>query len=224
MKKLLLVGILHGLLCPLAVMAQTVTVTFNGTADDATNGFAINDSVEFVIVINDSAPAGPIVADAFNWAETISSAPLFTAISGSGITGTYIKPSNLDWFNYQSEIELYEPNGIYIHPFYAGGADMGIDLNGNNAAAMTFSATLSGLDYGNIGGDAPAISPYLSNYAGTYATTWSDGYIQTSAALTNFTFTSVTIATTAVPEPSTYAALVGLLALGFVGVRRRRRG
>jgi hypothetical protein len=32
----------------------------------------------------------------------------------------------------------------------------------------------------------------------------------------------LTISSTAIPEPGTYAALVGLLGLGFAGLRRRR--
>jgi hypothetical protein len=40
--------------------------------------------------------------------------------------------------------------------------------------------------------------------------------------LTNSALADSTLVT-AVPEPSTYAALAGLLALGFVVYRRRRR-
>jgi hypothetical protein len=42
----------------------------------------------------------------------------------------------------------------------------------------------------------------------------------------NYTFSEfsglLTISSTAIPEPGTYAALVGLLGLGFAGLRRRR--
>ncbi|HSH93510.1 MAG TPA: PEP-CTERM sorting domain-containing protein, partial [Roseimicrobium sp.] len=39
----------------------------------------------------------------------------------------------------------------------------------------------------------------------------------------NYTSTDVTLTASAIPEPSTYAALAGVGALGAVALRRRRR-
>ncbi|MCM2276070.1 MAG: PEP-CTERM sorting domain-containing protein [Candidatus Didemnitutus sp.] len=42
-----------------------------------------------------------------------------------------------------------------------------------------------------------------------------------TGSLFRFSFDSVSVGTSAIPEPSTYAALLALAALGFVAYRRR---
>lgn len=78
--------------------------------------------------------------------------------------------------------------------------------------------TLSILDSGgaSLWSSAPTtISNIGTNdyavYLGTYSSAGSSAY-----------YDNVSYTTTAVPEPSTYAALAGVIALGFVGWRRRR--
>lgn len=67
---------------------------------------------------------------------------------------------------------------------------------------------------------APITRPVKTSSANPY-TGGTMIYSNTSILSYDANFTA-TFATTAVPEPSTYAALAGLVALGFVMVRRRR--
>lgn len=236
MKKLLLVGILHGLLCPLALMAQTVTITFNGVAidnphdaiaNDPLNGYAINQEVSFSFVINDNAPnISTDYGSYISWIESFQSTSLFESIYGTGLSGTFTKPYD-KYDSNQSEIYSNNSGGLTTQAFYQGmfnyGANMGIYANTHPIYNISFHADTSSLGFG-YSDSIPEVSAYMSSYAGTYATTSSSADLTTDAGMTYFTINSVTISTTAVPEPSTYAALVGLLALGFVAVRRRRRG
>lgn len=231
MKKLLLVGILHGLLCPLALMAQTVTITFTGVASNAFNGYNVNDPVFFSFVLNDNAPTGAVTNAGlnFSWFEGRYSASLYNTISGTDISGTFVKPTSD--LTYSSGIEASGTNSLTVQAQYTGAYNTtGISANDNSIYRMYFYGQLGGgLNWGTLSEVNPSLYTYLSNYGD------SDGisYAASSASLevatdtggtSNFTINSVSITTTAVPEPSTYAALVGLLALGFVAVRRRRRG
>jgi hypothetical protein len=234
MKKMLLVGILHGLLCPLALMAQTVTITFTGVAidnpdvggTDAMNGYSILQPVSFNFVINDNAPSGVLTnfGNTYSWSESYSSTSVYSAVSGTGITGTFVKPNN-DFYIYNSWVEPTEPDDLFVRMQYTGGATTGLSANSSNIYSMNFNLTdLTALDWGDFSGDVPSVSSFLSVFAGTYGATPYAAYISTDTNTTYFTISTVTISSTAVPEPSTYAAFVGLLALGFVAVRRRRRG
>ncbi len=57
------------------------------------------------------------------------------------------------------------------------------------------------------------------SYDGSYLSFSVDGFSSYGYALTSLSATS---STTPVPEPSTYAMIVGLLSLGFVAYRRRK--
>jgi len=74
--------------------------------------------------------------------------------------------------------------------------------SGVNAGA-TFLATLQITYFGNIGAQTPEITGTMLN--------------------TGFGQQGITLNASAIPEPSTYAAIVGALALGVVMLRRRAR-
>lgn len=77
-----------------------------------------------------------------------------------------------------------------------------------------------------------ALETYFTSYIGTYsslATTGAAGKNAISVSLADpgktsisFTPTTLTISVGAVPEPSSFALLAGLTALGFISTRRRR--
>lgn len=99
-----------------------------------------------------------------------------------------------------------------------------LTLGASYTVTLTMTRTATGVDL-----DAAWTGAGLSNYAVSYS--------DNAAAFThfdtvafggqfalneNFTFTNLSLTYNAIPEPSTYAALAGALALGFVAWRRRR--
>jgi hypothetical protein len=64
---------------------------------------------------------------------------------------------------------------------------------------------------------------YFSAYAGTYALNTGILKMYDVGAGHNTTFTATSLTIGAVPEPSTYAALIGLAALGYAAYCRWRR-
>lgn len=99
----------------------------------------------------------------------------------------------------------------YIYFWVPGPLDLGQDLVGQSNGI--FGSSTWGTDSGEDGDfnlfGASLDAPYGVNYF--TLSTQSGEYMQ----LTSFT--------SAVPEPSSYAALIGVMALGFVSCRRRSR-
>ncbi len=116
-----------------------------------------------------------------------------------------------------------------------------IDAQINSSALPTFAGRF---DYSTDGYQTPA--SFLTGVSGTYTSSfnenvspngtanasapqitlqfWGDTGEGIGAASMNFTVSSLNISVSAIPEPSTYATLAGLVALGAaVGLRRRRQ-
>jgi len=112
----------------------------------------------------------------------------------------------------------------------------GVDVtaaNGLEAWLLFVDGSLSGLIRANAwttitGADAPAPIPTInfelgaSDSASTVAFLQGAGSVVTISDNAGIGGSGISIQLTAVPEPSAYAALAGLLALGVVMVRRRR--
>lgn len=107
----------------------------------------------------------------------------------------------------------------------------GLDFTGLESANLSFGAQVQNFDGSatvNVGGSATALSGADTEYNVDISSL--DGLANQSIQFTfanfsgveNMVFDNFQVTATAVPEPSSFAALAGALALGFVATRRRK--
>ena len=205
--------------------AQSVIVTATGTVDSTADGYTAGQPVMFSFGISDFAELGTNYPTSIEWREYRDGPNLFAAVGGTGITGQFIKPNSGDTVDYQSWLTVSGENTLNVRFWYGSSiGDTGLDANGNELRMLSFTADLTGLDWGVFPTTPTAVS-FLSSFGGTYAATPIQGFMYTDGPIGSvaFTITGVTINTSAIPEPSAFAALAGLMALGFAGCRRRPR-
>ena len=113
--------------------------------------------------------------------------------------------------------------------------DTTAEFDQNEGFTFSFSqdVTLDSLTVSSFGGDSSGSLDFdgganITSIAATGLTSLSDTTVS-SGTLLRFTSTGISafslsniVVTSAVPEPSSFAALAGLAMLGFVGSRRRR--
>lgn len=220
---------------PVAVSAQVV-FTVHAKVLFGSNGYVANAPVDFTFVLNDfspTTPTGAVGSDPNNaaWIESTTADPtLWSGVAGTGITGTWQRPTTTPDSPYAS-ISLLEEHGGTSFSLSAGtdtdgGNDTGLTANGHGVSLLSFSATFQGLTF--VIPDAtplPDPTAYFSAYAGDYDVDVANGGQMSLAGggLVLFDVTGLSIAYTPVPEPATVALIAGLGMLGVVVWRRRRR-
>jgi hypothetical protein len=193
-----------------------ITFTLTTTADATGGGYNAGQTYQFTYTL---APtwsnngASSYTATTNNWTEdNPANDQLFTSVSGSGLGGTFARPS--------------APYS-YIANSSTGNLQLYASADG---AAVTGLTTLSGTPLRGVGAQVdtaisfatpgsytdPATS--FASVLGTYAATGSI-LLNTGTVGYDFTISGLTIASP-IPEPSTYAALLGMAALAW-GIRRR---
>ncbi len=179
------------------------------------NFFTNGQSASFTYTLN---PTG-------GWNLTAGN-PVYSAITGSGLSGSYSTASQEYIDVAESYFELYiwntangalAPSGL-IAPNEQEIAY--IDLITYFSTPIFDSNDITSYQEGTI-----SPTEFFGKYLGTYATLsgvlpmYSE--IGNAEGSQNFTPTSVTIA--AIPEPASAAAILGFAALGFTALRRKRR-
>lgn len=114
--------------------------------------------------------------------------------------------------------------------FTPGGLDAGSLTGPEGQKIIFFGATVP--DLGRLGAlyvEPASFGTYAAAFAGSYSVPWGQAsYLSLGwegGGSVEFTVSSVAVtsASSAVPEPSTYAAIAGAMGLGVVLVARRRR-
>jgi len=127
--------------------------------------------------------------------------------------------SDLNNQNYQFTSEANNPDGYLItdlpntNAISPLDATLSITLTDRTATDTTLTAVLSGEDFSTI------THSFTFDFTGPLFV----GPSTYGANGVNVSFDNLTYSTSAVPEPSTYAALAGLGMLGFAMLRRRRQ-
>lgn len=218
-----------GLAGATAARAQII-IMVTATANSTGNGYTAGQTATFTFSVTGadlSADSGDQFFSYTNrwWEETTADTSIFTAISGTGITGTYAQPSANagDPLTYIQALPTVGGNLTLEAGAEAPGSSIGLVVNGTSVSYIV----AGNLDWGQNFPAPSAYTPataYFTPFTGTQ-TLNTGSYVDISLVggpLVRFTANSLTIS--AIPEPSTAASLlVGLGALGAVSVARRRR-
>ncbi|MCF7687689.1 MAG: hypothetical protein K9M98_11020 [Cephaloticoccus sp.] len=204
----------------------------NGTITGVGSGhsYTSSQSVVFQFVLNDfnGAPAAGVASDGvyYQWVEdNLSDTPLYTSVSGTGITGSWSRSTAFDGSAYaylqahqdSSPGQVFLVVGTNVSP-----ADMGISTGGLPVSRIEVNVQLGGFAP-TVGSTLPDSTAYFSALAGTYTDVYqptskivtSDG---TSVVTSTFAVDSVTI--TAVPEPAHLTVLAGTFTLTGLLIHR----
>ena len=178
-----------------ALHAQSETVTYLGTGTGSLNGVGFtNANFDFVVTYD---PSLPLVGGAYATTSAMMTLSGFNgdaAFSVTGVTNEYVvSTAGLTEFATQGPGQQYNPG-----------------FNAQILAAYQFEAW-----------DGVSAATFLSP-AGVFNQFVGAETTQGLLTMNTGTMTSFSVSGTAVPEPSTYAALFGVGALGFAAYRRRR--
>lgn len=230
------------------VASAQITFTITATADADGEGYTSGQPYTFIFTLGNFTNLSESWSNESYTSyheEYTDDDQLWASVGGSGLGGSFVRPTGASddpWSFLQTlspaYTEIENNNGIALHA--------GTDRNGTLTVGLT---TLSDTSLYAITaflvddalptwpmnqGDPTTITPYnyFSAYVGnTYFTSGNDEnahvglyYVENLNGAPDFTFTitSLTIGS-AVPEPSTYAALFGVAALGVAVWRRRKR-
>jgi hypothetical protein len=224
------------LLVLLLLMGSTtnaqVTITVTATANNTNLGYTSGNTYSFTYTL--ASPVADVVPNYFDlthnsWYEYhLYQSPLFTAISGDGLSGSLTRPTVSDT-DPHSRIEIRTnvatPGSDYlVLSAVSQFSDLGITANGNEIWSVYLQLNNSEASFLYPGSFMEPTSIFAAS-SGTYAPsgdTHGISIFSLYSGAAHFDVSSFTIGNSnAIPEPSTYAALFGLGALGLVVWWRR---
>jgi hypothetical protein len=201
--------------------AELVQVSLTGTAQTTEMGYTAGQSYTFNWTVNDSYTQ--TVNDQFphngnSWkVESLTEKPLWTSVSGDGLTGTYSQPSGFNAPHESLEINFLGLN-ILAGNDDPSGSSMGLMVDGIEVREFYASELdIPGLDYSNTSYVDPAI--WLADYAGVH--NLSTGSLRIlDEPFNNIVFTPTSATIEVIPEPNSVALL--LLGASSLYLRRKR--
>lgn len=205
----------------------TITATADHTPGNAAQSYLAGHTYTFVYALTQVYPQNHNYFPGGNndWFEKDITAevPLFTAVGGTGLRGAFVDPAGPAGSPF-SFVRAYNGNFLGL---YAGAdaGDIGLTtLGGTTLTHVIASANVAGLNFA-MASHYTNPADYFAGYVGDYQA-WGGSVGLYGGAFDGATFqvTGVSISNvSAIPEPSTYAVLLGLGALGLVVWRRQRR-
>jgi hypothetical protein len=223
------VSALLGLIAFVAVTPASradLTFTFSATSSGNALGYTTNQPATFVFTLHDNSPtppAGTANGTSYVWTEELLTQPELWSVAGTGLLGTYTRP-NASGGSPLSELAASSAgNSLKAYASLDSGNN-GLTVNGNNLSAITMFGTYTDLTFSDITGTLPDPVDYFGTKLGTFAavSTLNARIYDSTFAFADFTINSLTINSSAIPEPSTYAGLAGAAVLGLAAWRRRR--
>jgi len=228
MNRPLLFLALQGLL---AANAFPLVFTINAeVSSDPSGAYTPGQTVHYDYVVNSSytlpASGTSTAATSRYSTNTLSDVPIWEAISGTALTGTWSLPDDNETAPYDFVQSYYltasTPRRVELYAGNLSGEGIGLTLNGHVVHHLFFDATFDGLDFAAQGTLADPNAYYL-DYVGTYpATAQSYARLFSNVGNTYFTVNSLTIAAGNVPEPAMSGVALALILATLVTARRRR--
>jgi hypothetical protein len=208
-----------------------ISITLSGTATNNTLGYTIGQPVTFTYTIASSfGNYTPSYFDASynNWYEYhVPADSLFTAVTGTGLTGTYTRPTfdDTDPHSFLQLRKNVDGSGYDFMQMSAGSqhGDMGLSVGGELVQSIYMQLSRTGANFAFAATwvePTTVLSAAMGTYDPTLGTTYGLTITRTIGGNANFEITSMTIS--AVPEPSAYAMFAGVSALGLAMYRRRK--
>ena len=235
-----------GAVCSEPAKAVPINIIVTGTISfaNAGMGYAVGDTVSFTWQVRDFPPPPNVTLNPENAAyiqEQATEPVLWSGISGTGISGTYVPLSTGSQPFSRIQIGFAGNFANLLSPKLSADASIGPSLNqGLYLTAdptyyiddISFSAGLTGVGFGSITAPAPTPAAYLANYVGTYTAFGTIQFNPSEIVATNgstskkatFTPLSVEISPEAVPEidPAGMGSVLALVG-GALGLLERRR-
>lgn len=212
-----------------------VVFTLTGTANDNNLGYVMGQTYTFVLTTGASfanTSTSTFLSYRNLWSEqTTTDNQLWANIGGSGLSSGYSRPTSAADAPASSLRAEGPPSSLY---FYAGTDEflgtIGLTTPASNViGGFEFSIEADTTTFSFVGAFTE-MNSFFPAYNGTYVpTTPGTGRVFLpnvfSGSQAEFTITSLTInGGTAVPEPSSYATLFGIIVMAFVIRQRRRAG
>jgi hypothetical protein len=215
-----------------AVASAQVTFTVNGTINSTGSGFTSGDTISFTFILVQNPPqaftgfVNPGSLYAWEDDNALTDTPLWTNVTGSvnsvAFGGAWARPSANNAAPYSNVYAAGTLNPtIGLSARSDSGESIGLTRDGDALTAIQIEGYYTGLNFDHSSGTLPAANSYFPAYAGTYGLSSSPGAFFELNDTTNINFTPTTLTISAVPEPSTYAMLLGIAALGVVWLGRR---
>lgn len=216
------------------VTAQ-VTFTITATANSSVQGYTLGNSYTFIFTSTtgsdfSSTSNSSFDAGAHEYSEELTSdQQLWEAISGTGLGGSFVRPTG-NASDPNSNVGSYG-SGPQVFQLRAGTnrlstLDIGMTtLTGGLVSKVQVDADEGTLPTFAYPGSYSSLESYYSGYGGVYGGFLAGDDIVRLYDTSNAVFLSfdlISLQISAVPEPATFAALLGLGALGLVVLRRRR--
>lgn len=230
-RRLLVLGVLLAPVLVLVAQAQ-IMFTVTGTATSTGSGYFSGQSYTFVFTTGQTFAATPTsyyYANRTLWSEeTTGDGQLWAAISGTGITGTLVRPMAVNTDPY-SMLRVYKfdsgsPYELMTRVDADTTTDIGLKTPGGQSVSHV-NASLAGGTLPTFAFNLSYTQPtdYFSAYLGNYVpgSTYNMEVGLTGGGVVGFTATGVSIA--AVPEPAACAVWAGLIMLILGGGHRLRR-
>jgi len=213
------------LICSVVGAQAQITFTITATADANGEGYTMGDTYTFSYTIGSFGPTDGSIfyPNKTEWLEEhLTDDPLFTAIGGTGVLGSFVRPSSTSNAPY-SYLHIDGSDGaddlLSLYPQADNNEDIGLKTLNETPVYFAASLVMEGHVFTNPGEYADP-SAYFADYIGDYDVEGGvAAYDLDNNTIASFTMSNLTIST--VPEPGTYAAIAGVMSLGFVAWRRR---
>lgn len=207
-----------------------VSITFSGTASNNALGYTIGQECSFTYVVSTADLSGSVDAgNSYTWSDEISflDNDLWESISGSGLTGTWTRPSS----GFDDPLSSLAANDLQNTATCFASSDnsspLGLIANEEHTIGyIVMHVTTSIFDGRITEADLPDATVFWSSMVGSYAVT-NYGLVSCYVATVSysdqafFNITNMTI--TAVPEPADYGVMAGAGAIGLAFFARRRQ-
>lgn len=200
----------------------SIQFSLTGTADSSQYGYISGQSYTFNWIVNSgfmNNASSQFTANNNFWTdEFVSQAPIFSDLSGDGLTGSWQRPvlNEVDPYSY---INVWYNHGTHtLILLAANDSDYSIGLQANGTNVWGMDAFIQIGNIFNFPASYTDPNDYFASFTGTYtpnnSTMWLYPVIGSS-----LTFTPTSLSISTIPEPST-ALLTGL---GLVALFFRRR-